>query len=102
MFVSNYFVFNNWIYREIFIFGLIPLSLELGRDNLFFKNLISFIIFRLFYLTISTYLSAFVGNDFLLIFSEIIDICFISFIAGVLLFLYLKMFMNYFPKKISY
>jgi hypothetical protein len=100
--VSTYFAFNNWIYREIFIFGLIPLSLELGRDNLFFKNLISFIIFRLFYLTISTYLSAFVGNDFLLIFGEIIDICFISFIAGVLLFLYLKMFMNYFPKKISY
>jgi len=100
--VSTYFAFNNWIYREIFIFGLIPLSLELGRDNLFFKNLISFIIFRLFYLTISTYLSMFVGNDFLLIFSEIIDICFISFITGVLLFLYLKMFMNYFPKKISY
>lgn len=99
--VSTYFAFNNWTYREIFLFGLIPLSLELGRDNFFFKNLINFIIFRLFYFTISTYLSAFGGNDFLLIFNQIIDICFISFIAGVLLFLYLKMFMNYFPKKIS-
>jgi len=100
--VSTYFAFNNWIYREIFIFGLIPLSLELGRDNLFFKNLISFIIFRLFYFTISSYFAVFGGNDFLLIFNQIIDICFISFIAGVLLFLYLKIFMNYFPKKISY
>ena len=100
--VSTYFAFNNWIYREIFIFGLIPLSLELGRDNLFFKNLISFIIFRLFYFTISSYFAMFGGNDFLLIFNQIIDICFISFIAGVLLFLYLKIFMNYFPKKISY
>jgi hypothetical protein len=100
--VSTYFAFNNVIYREIFIFGLIPLSLELGRDNLFFKNLISFIIFRLFYFTISSYFAMFGGNDFLLIFNQIIDICFISFIAGVLLFLYLKMFMNYFPKKISY
>lgn len=100
--VSTYFAFNNWIYREIFIFGLIPLSLELGRDNLFFKNLISFIIFRLFYFTISSYFAMFGGSDFLLIFNQIIDICFISFIAGVLLFLYLKMFMNYFPKKISY
>jgi hypothetical protein len=100
--VSTYFAFNNWIYREIFIFGLIPLSLELGRDNLFFKNLISFIIFRLFYFTISSYFAMFGGNDFLLIFNQIIDICFISFIAGVLLFLYLKIFMNYFSKKISY
>ena len=100
--VSTYFAFNNWIYREIFIFGLIPLSLELGRDNLFFKNLISFIIFRLFYFTISSYFAMFGSSDFLLIFNQIIDICFISFIAGVLLFLYLKMFMNYFPKKISY
>jgi hypothetical protein len=100
--VSTYFAFNNWIYREIFIFGLIPLSLELSRDNLFFKNLINFIIFRLFYFTISSYFAIFGGNDFLLIFNQIIDICFISFIAGVLLFLYLKMFMNYFPKKISY
>lgn len=100
--VSTYFAFNNWIYREIFIFGLIPLSLELSRDNLFFKNLISFIIFRLFYFTISSYFAMFGGSDFLLIFNQIIDICFISFIAGVLLFLYLKMFMNYFPKKISY
>jgi hypothetical protein len=69
--VSTYFAFNNWRYREIFIFGLIPLSLELGRDNLFFKNLISFIIFRLVYFTISTYLSAFGGNDFLLIFNHL-------------------------------
>lgn len=100
--VSTYFAFNNWRYREIFIFGLIPLSLKLCRDNLFFKNLIDFIIFRLLYLTISSYLSAFQGNDFLLIFSHIIDICFIFFVAGILIFLYLKIFINYFPKKISY
>ena len=94
--VSTYFAFNNWIYREIFIFGLIPLSLELGRDNLFFKNLINFIIFHLFYLNISNYFSAFVGNDFLLIFNKIIDISFVSFILGALLYLYLKLLISSF------
>ena len=96
MFVSTYFIFNNWIYREIFIFGLIPLSLELGRDNLFFKNLISFIIFRLFYFTISSYFSMFRGDDFLLIFNKIIDISFVSFILGALLYLYLKLLISSF------
>lgn len=94
--VSTYFVFNNWSYREIFLFGLIPLSLELGRDNLFFKNLISFIIFRLLYSTISSYLSAFRLNDFLLIFDRIIDISFVSFILGALLYLYLKLLISSF------
>jgi hypothetical protein len=94
--VSTYFAFNNWIYREIFMFGLIPLSLELGRDNLFFKNLINFIIFRLFYFTISSYFSMFRGNDLLLIFNQIIDICFISFIFGALLYLYLKLLISSF------
>ena len=97
--VSTYFVFNNWAYREIFIFGLIPLFLELGRDNLFFKNLISFIIFRLIYSTISSYLSAFHGNDFLLIFDRIIDIFFVSFILGALLYLYLKLLISSFGFK---
>ena len=96
VFVSTYFIFNNWIYREIFIFGLIPLSLELGRDNLFFKNLISFIIFRLFYFTISSYFSMFRGDDFLLIFNKIIDISFVSFILGALLYLYLKLLISSF------
>jgi len=94
--VSTYFVFNNWSYREIFLFGLIPLSLELGRDNLFFKNLINFIIFRLLYSTISSYLSAFRLNDFLLIFDRIIDISFVSFILGALLYLYLKLLISSF------
>jgi hypothetical protein len=94
--VSTYFAFNNWIYREIFMFGLIPLSLELGRDNLFFKNLINFIIFRLFYFTISSYFSMFRGNDFFLIFNQIIDISFVSFIFGALLYLYLKLLIRSF------
>jgi hypothetical protein len=94
--VSTYFAFNNWIYREIFMFGLIPLSLELARDNLFFKNLINFIIFRLFYFTISSYFSMFRGNDFFLIFNQIIDISFVSFIFGALLYLYLKLLIRSF------
>ena len=94
--VSTYFAFNNWIYREIFMFGLIPLSLELARDNLFFKNLINFIIFRLFYFTISSYFSFFHRNDFLLIFNQIIDISFISFIFGAILYLYLKLLISSF------
>jgi hypothetical protein len=94
--VSTYFAFNNWIYREIFMFGLIPLSLELGRHNLFFKNLINFIIFRLFYFTISSYFSMFRGDDFLLIFNQIIDISFVSFIFGALLYLYLKLLISSF------
>ena len=97
--VSTYFAFNNWIYREIFMFGLIPLSLELGRHNLFFKNLINFIIFRLFYFTISSYFSMFRINDFLLIFNQIIDISFVSFIFGALLYLYLKLLISSFRFK---
>jgi hypothetical protein len=34
--VSVYFIFNNVIYREIFLFGLIPLLLTLNKKNSFF------------------------------------------------------------------
>ena len=100
--VSTYFVFNNWTYREVFIFGLLPFIFAQSLTNNSFRFLINFIIFRYIFFTISSYYSIFHSNDFLLVFQKTLDICFISFIAGILLFLYLKMFMNYFPKKISY
>ena len=96
VFVSTYFAFNNWIYREIFLFGLIPLLLELSEDDLLFKNLINFIIFRLVYFTISSYFSIFKQNDYLLILNQIIDNCFVSFLFGLLFFLYLKILINFF------
>ena len=90
---------------NFFALSKIPSLLNIFSENLlvlfssFFSIVFVFIgvfIFRLFYLTISTYLSAFVGNDFLLIFSEIIDISFVSFILGALLYLYLKLLISSF------
>jgi hypothetical protein len=72
--VSSYFIFNNWIYREVFLFGVIPFLLELSTKEKFFNNLINLIILRFAYFSISNYFSFFKGNDFLLIFHQIFDI----------------------------
>lgn len=98
--VSTYFTFNNWTYREIFIFNLLPFILTQSLTNNSFGVLINFIIFRYIFFTISSYYSIFHSNDFLLVFQKILDIFFISFLAGVILFLYLKIFISYFNKKI--
>lgn len=97
--VSTYFTFNNWTYREIFIFGLIPFILFHSLNNNSFKFLLNFIIFRFVFFSISSYYSIFHSNDYLLILQKTLDICFISFITGILLFLYLKIFISCLPKK---
>jgi len=99
IFVSTYFVFNNWIYREVFLFGLIPLFLELSDISFFLKNLVNFIIFRFIYFTLSSFFTIFLNNDLLLTFNQIMDICFVSFIAGILVRLYLKLLINFFISR---
>ena len=99
VFVSTYFIFNNWIYREVFLFGLIPLFLELSDKSFFLKNLVNFIIFRFIYFTLSSFFTIFLNNDLLLTFNQIMDICFVSFIAGILVRLYLKLLINFFISR---
>jgi hypothetical protein len=97
--VFTYFAFNNWIYREIFLFGLIPLLLDLSKNDLFFKKFINFIIFRMLFFILSSYFAIFLRNDLLLIFNQIIDLCFISFLLGSLICLYFKILVYFFNLK---
>lgn len=100
--VSTYFVFNNIFYREIFLFGLVPLALELEKQKLFFKNFINLVSFLYIFFSLSAYLSIFKKNDFLLIFYDLYSICFFSFICGMIIFLYIELFKNsLFFKKFS-
>lgn len=88
--ISCYFIFNNVYYREIFLFGLIPLSLELQFKYPFFKNLINFIIFKLFLFNI--FYCFFLQSNLLLVFKQIINLLFLSFLFGLFLHLYLTLF----------
>ena len=92
--VSSYFIFNNWIYREVFLFGIIPFLLELSAKEKFFNNLINLIILRFAYFSISNYFSFFKGNDFLLIFHQIFDIFLISFFLGIIFHYYLSLVLS--------
>ena len=77
--ISNYFFFNSWIYREVFLFGIIPFLIEISAREKFFNNLINFIILRFVYFSISSYFALFKRNDFLLVFHQMFDIFLISF-----------------------
>ena len=92
--VSVYFIFNNVMYREIFLFGLIPLLLTLNKKNSFFRILINFIIFHLIYSSFSFYFAVYKKNNFFLIFDKIFDICFMSLLAGIIFFLYSHLLMR--------
>lgn len=93
--VSTYFAFNNIFYREIFLFGLVPLALELEKQKLFFKNFVNFVSFLYLFFSFSAYFSIFKKNDFLLIFYNLFSICFFSFIFGMIIFLYIELFKNF-------
>lgn len=93
--VSNYFIFNNWIYREVFLFGVIPFLLELSAKEKFFNNLINLIILRFAYFSISSYFALFKRNDFLLIFNQIFDIFLISFFLGIIFHYYLSLILSF-------
>jgi hypothetical protein len=93
--VSNYFIFDNWIYREVFLFGVIPFLLELSAKEKFFNNLINLIILRFAYFSISSYFAIFKRNDFLLIFHQILDIFLISFFLGIIFHYYLSLMLSF-------
>jgi hypothetical protein len=93
--VSNYFIFNNWIYREVFLFGVIPFLLELSAKEKFFNNIINFIILRFAYFSISSYFAIFKQNDFLLIFDQILDIFLISFFLGIIFHYYCSLMLSF-------
>ena len=82
--IFTYFIFNNWIYREVFIFGMIPLCLKNNNQSYLFKSLYNLIFFKLFFFSITSYFSIFYKNDFLLILYQIMNICFISFVFGLI------------------
>lgn len=93
--VSNYFLWSNWIYREVFLFGTIPFFLEISTKEKFFNNLINFIIFRFAYFSISSYFVLWKSNDFLLIFHQIFDICLVSFLLGIIFHYYLNLIISF-------
>lgn len=93
--VSNYFLWSNWIYREVFLFGTIPFLIEISTKEKFFNNLINFIIFRFAYFSISSYFAFFKRNDFLLVFHQIFDICLVSFLLGIIFHYYFNLIISF-------
>jgi len=93
--VSNYFLFNNWIYREVFLFGIIPFLIEISTREKFFNNLINFIILRFAYFSVSSYFAIFKKNDFLLVFHQIFDICLVSFFLGIIFHYYFNLIISF-------
>jgi len=97
--ISNYFFFNSWIYREVFLFGIIPFLIEISAREKFFNNLINFIILRFVYFSISSYFALFKRNDFLLVFHQIFDIFLISFFLGIIFHYYLNLILSFINLK---
>lgn len=97
--ISNYFFFNSWIYREVFLFGIIPFLLEISTREKFFNNLINIIILRFAYFSISSYFALFKRNDFLLVFHQIFDICLISFFLGIIFHYYFDLILGFINLK---
>ena len=97
--ISNYFFFNSWIYREVFLFGIIPFLIEISAREKFFNNLINFIILRFVYFSISSYFALFKRNDFLLVFHQMFDIFLISFFLGIIFHYYLNLILSFINLK---
>lgn len=97
--ISNYFFFNSWIYREVFLFGVIPFLIEISAREKFFNNLINFIILRFVYFSISSYFALFKRNDFLLVFHQIFDIFLISLFLGIIFHYYLNLILSFINLK---
>lgn len=89
--VSTYILFNNYLYREIFLFCLIPYLLNKQYENNIFKFVIYFIIFRFFYFMIANYYAISNKEYFLLIIKYFLDLCFMSVVTGVIFILYLRL-----------
>ena len=89
-----YFSFSNFIYREIFILGLLPWVLKNMKDNIFILNFFYIICLKFFFTSIFVFLSR---SKFLLNFDPIIivakhtlDFFIISIILHIFLFSFMK------------
>jgi len=89
--VSTYIVFNNYLYREIFLFCLIPYLLSKQNENSIFKFVLYFMIFRYLYFMIANYYAIFNKEYLLLIIKYFLDLCFMSVVTAVILILYLRL-----------
>lgn len=89
--ISTYIVFNNYLYREIFLFCLIPYLLNKKNENSIFKFVLYFMSFRYFYFIIANYYAISNKEYFLLTVKYFLDLCFMSVVASVILILYLKL-----------
>jgi len=89
--VSTCIVFNNYLYREIFLFCLIPYLLSKQNENKIFKFVLYFMSFRYFYFMIANYYAISNKEYSLLIIKYFLDLCFMSVVASVIFMLYLKL-----------
>ncbi len=93
-----YFFSSNFVYREIFIIGLIPWILKidlLNKDQNFFSFYYYFLIFKLLISTPITYIymNKIIQNinPMLLFFKYTMDLCIVSLIAGIFLIFLIKL-----------
>ena len=104
-----YFSFSNFIYREIFFLGLIPLILKYVQENnnSFANFFYKILILKFLITTISIYiyqnqLIVFL-NAFLIAFKHTIDFYLVSLVLSIYLFLLIKLYKNKFnqvPQKV--
>jgi len=91
-----YFVFTNFVYREIFFLGLIPylLNNKFINNNFFSKFLFFFLVIKFFLTTIFIIIFqnnfAEILNPFLILFKHTIDICLMSLILNIIVFTLLQ------------
>ena len=107
--VICYFSFSNFIYREIFFLGLIPLILKFGQENnnSFANFFYRILILKFLITTISIYiyqnqLIVFL-NAFLIAFKHTIDFYLVSIVLSIYLFLLIKLYKDKFiqvPQKV--
>lgn len=95
-----YFVFENFVYREIFFLGLIPylLNNKSINDNFFSKFLYFFLVIKFLLTTIFIVVFrnnfAEILNPFLILFKHTIDVCLISLILNIIIFTTLQFIKN--------
>jgi hypothetical protein len=95
-----YFVFTNFVYREIFFLGLIPYLLNnKSINNNFFSKFLYFFLVIKFLLTtifIIIFQNDFfeILNPFLILFKHTIDVCLMSLILNIIIFTSLQFMKN--------
>ena len=97
--ITVYFIFNNYYYREIFLFFLIPFLLKKKDQNLFIKYLLYLFILRYFLFLITNYLSPFLDNDYFLMVKVFMDIFLMSIISGIFIRICIILYSSKIAKK---